>query len=309
MGRRKFTVAALAVLAALPLAGCVGDPARPTPSASSAAVVTAPARYPVGLRELRLSRGRDRPLRTVVLYPAAGAYRDPIRTDAVPAAGTFPLVLFSHGLHGSPERYLPAAASWTAAGFVVALPAYPHTRSGAPDYRREDIKNQPEDAAYVIGKVRELGGKRGDPLAGRIDGNHVAAVGHSAGGYTTTGLFTAGHDQRLRSGVVLAGWLAPGAFDGLPATMLFMQGDSDPVVPVAQGRAAYDKVPWSKSYVLLKRNFHAQYMLPGNHGYPEMSSTVTDFLRWTLTGDEAAHRRLPPSSFPVDEAGPGTMGA
>ena len=91
-------------------------------------------------------------------------------------------MLFSHGLHGSPERYAPAAASWAAAGFVVALPAYPHTSVGAGDFEREDIKNQPADAAYVITKVRDLGSKAGDPLDGRIDGDRVAAVGHSAGG-------------------------------------------------------------------------------------------------------------------------------
>jgi hypothetical protein len=85
--------------------------------------------------------------------------------------------------------------------------------------------------------------------------------------------------------------------------MLFVQGDSDPVVPIALGRAAYDEVPWPKSYVLLERNFHAQYMLPGQRGYPEMDSIVTDFLRWTLTGDEAAHRRMPPNAFPADGSG------
>ena len=239
----------------------------------------------------------------MLLYPAAGPDTEPIRADAMPAAGKFPLVLFSHGLHGTPERYVPAGASWSAAGFVVALPAYPHTAEGAGRYRREDIKNQPADAAYVIRKVRDLGKESGDPLADRIDGDHVAAIGHSAGGYTTTGLFTAGHDARIRAGVVLAGWLAPGAFDGPPATMLFMQGDSDPVVPVSEGRAAFDRVPWTKSYVLLPRNFHAQYMLPGNRGYPEMDSIVTDFLRWTLTGDEAAGQRMPPSAFPTGRAG------
>jgi hypothetical protein len=42
-------------------------------------------------------------------------------------------------------------------------------------------------------------------------------------------------------------------------------------------------------------------MLPGGREYPLMNATVVDFLRWTLTGDEAAHLRLPPSSFPAGE--------
>jgi dienelactone hydrolase len=295
MGRLHIAVAAVTIVAAS-VSACGGTPpATPPPVPASPAmrpVVPSAPRYAVGLRELQLSRGDDRPLRTVLLYPAAGTDGDPIRRNAGPAAGRFPLVLFSHGLHGSPERYTPAAASWAAAGFVVALPAYPHTSTDARDYRRKDIRHQPADAAYVIGKVRGLDKRAGDPLAGRIDGDHVAAVGHSAGGYTTTGLFTPGHDPRLRAGVVLAGWRAPKAFGGPPATMLFIHGDSDPVVPVAEGRAAYDAVPWAKSYVLLPRNHHAAYMLPGNRGFPEMESLVTDFLRWTLTGDRAAHLRF-----------------
>ena len=177
-------------------------------------------------------------------------------------------MLFSHGLHGSPERYTPAAASWAAAGFVVALPAYPAHQRGAGDFGARTSRTSPPTRAYVITKVRDLGSTAGDPLNGRIDGDRVAAIGHSAGGYTTTGLFTRGHDPRLRAGVVLAGWLAPRRLRRPARDMLFMQGDADPVVPVADGRAAFDQVPWPKSYILLPRNSHAQYMPPGNRGFP-----------------------------------------
>ena len=105
-------------------------------------------------------------------------------------------------------------------------------------------------------------------------------------------MFTKNHDPRLKAGVVLAGWMAPGAFAGPPASMLFIHGDSDPVVPVEDSRKAYEKVPWSKAYVLLPKNHHAQYMLPGNKGFPEMESLVTDFLRWNLTKDVAARDRF-----------------
>lgn len=205
--------------------------------------------------------------------------------SASSAPGRFPLVLFSHGLRGTPERYAPAAASWAAAGFVVAAPAYPHTNEHAKRYTRADLVNQPRDAAYVIKKVRRLDSTRGDPLNGHIDVDRVAAVGHSAGGYTTTGLFTGGHPKWLRAGVVIAGWLAPGAFAGPPATMLFLQGDHDTVVPLAQGQAAYDAVPWVKSSVLLPHSGHADYMVPGGRAYPEMDSLVINFLRWTLARD------------------------
>ena len=292
----------------------------------------------VGVRTLPLSRGAKRPLRTLIFYPAAPAApgrAGPKRAapgssetvsdrgsafvtntsktsvtdcgsggvelveDAVPAVGRFPLVLFSHGLRGSPERYSAAVASWAAAGFVVAAPFYPHTNVEAARFDRADIVNQPRDAAYVIKRVRRLDRVASDPLAGHIDVDRVAAVGHSAGGYTTTGLFVAKHPTWLRAGVVIAGWLAPGAFAGPPATMLFLQGDRDTVVPLAQGRHAYDAVPWRKSYVLLPDSWHADYMVPGGKAYPLMDATVTDFLRWTLADDQAARLRLPPSGSPA----------
>jgi len=309
MGRKNIIVAAVtAAMAVTAISGCGADAPDPAPAPAPAVATVAPeTRYAVGIRHLDLSRG-ERRLRTILLYPAAGTENDPVRTNAEPAGGRFPMVLFSHGLSGSPERYTPAATGWAAAGFVVALPAYPHTSAEADEYRRADIKNQPADANYVIAKVRGLGRSATDPLAGRIDGDHVAAIGHSAGGYTTAGMFSVGHDPRLRAGVVLAGWMAPGAFRGAPAKMLFIHGDSDPVVPVAVSKAAYAKVPWDKAYVLLPKNHHAAYLRPGEKGFPEVESLVIDFLRWTLNGDQAAHDRY--AAMVRSTTGtPGRMGA
>jgi dienelactone hydrolase len=279
-------------------AGACGHAPPPTPMAPrpAATIASGPRQvtYPVGLRVLHLRRGPHRPLTTLVFYPAAPfATVGPGAGVGEPAQGRFPLVLFSHGLGGSPERYAAALSGWAAAGFVVAAPTYPYTSQYTTPVRRADIVRQPDDARYVLAQVRRLATNPGDPLAGRIDVDHVAAVGHSAGGYTTAGLFTAGHDPRLRSGVIMAGWLAPGAFAGPPATMLFLQGTADPVVPRAVSRAAFDRVPWPKSYVLLRHNSHATYLRPGDIGYAVMESTVIDFLRWTLDGDAAARRRLP----------------
>ncbi|GIM92538.1 alpha/beta hydrolase [Paractinoplanes toevensis] len=220
------------------------------------------------------------------------------RAGLAPATGRFPLVLFSHGLSGSPERYAPALAAFAAAGFVVIAPTYPNTSEFAVRFRRADIVRQPADARFVLSRVLRLNYTAGDPLWHRIDAEHIAAVGHSAGGYTTTGLFTAGHDPRLRAGVVMAGWAAPGAFAGAPASMLFLQGTADPVVPMAVSRAAWKQVPWPKAYVLLRRNSHSTYLQPGDLGYPTMKSTVIDFLRWTLNGDESAAHRLPRMVYP-----------
>src|SRR5262245_16241752 len=90
----------------LPSPGADGAPtptAEPTTAPAEPPVTEAPPLVPeqaptktfaVGSRELNLSRG-NRPLRTVVWYPAAGTAGGPLATAA---AGPFPLVLFSHGL-------------------------------------------------------------------------------------------------------------------------------------------------------------------------------------------------------------------
>jgi dienelactone hydrolase len=291
MAKRWQGVSAAAIVLLLALTAC----GNATPAAAPPPVSAAPAyvTYPVALRVLQLSRGPSRPLPTLVFYPVARATTGAFSDDLAPAPGPFPLVLFSHGLSGSPERYASALEGWAAAGFVVVAPTYPFTNQYTHHFNRADIVNQPDDARYVLRAVSRLAATPGDPLDGRVDTNHIAAVGHSAGGYTTTGLFTAGHDPRLRAGVIMAGWLAPGAFAGPPATMLFLQGTADPVVPEAVSRRAFDRVPWPKSYLLLQHNSHTTYMRPGQIGYPFMESTVIDFLRWTLDNDQAAGRRLP----------------
>lgn len=327
---RTIRGAAVAVVLALAAGGCAGSPTppppRPAPTATVPSLVPQYTTYPVGLRVLHLHRGRHRPLPTLVFYPAAGSATVPAAyrgdgsklprwvveqgkprgiggrtwTARPPASGRFPLVLFSHGLSGSAERYADALATWAAAGFVVAAPTFPYTSefTGRHRFRRPDIQNQPADARYVLARVERLNRTPGDPLRHRIDTGHLAAVGHSAGGYTTTGLFTAGHDPRLRAGVIMAGWAARGAFAGPPATMLFLQGKADPIVPVARSVALWSRVPWPKSYVLMRRDSHATYLRPGDVGYPLMNNLVIDFLRWTLKGDETAHRRLPPTVYP-----------
>lgn len=277
----------------LALAACSAPPEAPAETPQNPAAST-PQTYPVGLRILHLTRGPVRPLPTLVLYPAAPwTLTGAGSTVDQPADGRFPLVVFSHGLKGSPERYQAALTGWAAAGFVVVAPTFPHTSQFTTDFRRSDIARQPDDVRYVLSEIRRLAVTPDDPLAGHIDTTRVAAIGHSAGGYTTMGLFTAGHDPSLKAGIIMAGWLPPVTFAGPPATMLFLQGTADPIVPVARSRRAFDRVPWPKAYLLLRHNSHATYLQPGQIGYALMESTVIDFLRWTLNGDRTARARLP----------------
>jgi dienelactone hydrolase len=253
--------------------------------------MTAPATvFAVGVRALQLSRGADRPLRTVVWYPVnepAGRMAD---AGAPVAPGRYPVVLFSHGLDENPESYADTTTRLAAAGFVVAAPAYPHTNAQSSPLEESDELNQPADASAVLDAVLAL--DRGtDALAGHLLATRVASVGHSLGGFTTTALFGVARDPRVIAGVVLSGGTT-GNFQGTPAPLLFVHGDDDDVVKYGTGHAAFDRDPWPKAFLTVLDGKHYDYLTPRTPAFSPVLATVTDFLRWTLYGDGAAHEAL-----------------
>ena len=244
------------------LAGCGAAHAAETPAAYATDTrAGTPSR--VLTRTLALARGADRPLPTTVWYPER-------------LTGRHPVILFSHGLGGLPRHFAPLAASWAAAGYLVAAPTYPQTNARVR-VRRADIRNQPADAAYVLDRVRELDRTPGDVLAGHVDGGRIAAVGFSAGGTTTLGLLHAGHDPALRAAVSIAGRRPVTAFGGPAVPVLFLHGDRDRVVPVRAGRAAYAAVPWPKTFEIVP-GAHGQYLHPRDRVYPQVAALILGFL-------------------------------
>ncbi|MER7331519.1 MULTISPECIES: alpha/beta hydrolase [unclassified Micromonospora] len=273
----------VAVLMTALLAGCA--PATAAPGTSAPPARPAPeTTYAVGVRTFTLDPASARPLPVTLWYPADG--------DAV-AAGRFPVVVYSHGLHSLPELHAGLTARWAAAGFVVAAPAYPHTRRGTPRFSRADVRHQPADGWRVIRHLVRLDARRGDPLAGHLDVTRFAAAGHSAGGFTTAGMFTSGRSGRLRSGIVIAGGGMAGGFAAPAAPLLFVHGTADPVVPASVGRAAYHRTTGPAAFLSLLGQGHGEYLAPGRPGFDQVLATTTDFLRWTLYGDPDAGRRLP----------------
>ncbi|MFF4877857.1 alpha/beta hydrolase family protein [Micromonospora sp. NPDC000668] len=279
----------IAVLVTALLAGCA--PATAVAGGSTAApggplsARRAPeGSYAVGVRTLTLDPRSARPLPVTIWYPAA--------LGGV-AAGRFPVVIYSHGLGSRPDLHAGLTTRWAAAGFVVAAPAFPHTRHGAAHFTRADVRNQPADGWRLIRHLLRLATDPGDPLAGHLDTARIAAAGHSAGGFTTTGMFSAGHPARLRAGIVIAGGGLPGSFAGPAAPVLFVHGTADAVVPVTVGRAAYGRTPGPAAFLSLLGQDHGAYLTPGHPGFVPVLATTTDFLRWTLYDDPAAGARLP----------------
>jgi dienelactone hydrolase len=259
---------------------------------------SAPVRaFAVGKRVLEFARGADRPLPTTVWYPAVGeAPNSPAPADdAQVATGRFPVVLFSHGLTAQPGDYEAMLARWAQAGFVVAGPTYPHTSYGATDFDSADIVNQPADASSVLDSLLALT----DPLRTIIDPDRLAAAGHSGGGITTVGLFSAHRDERLKAGVVLAGTDFQGTpFSGPSAAMLFVHGRKDDTVTYRAGQAVYAAVPWSRALLSITDGGHVTQA----GDFEATTVTSTEFLRWALYGDAAARARIPAAAQTGDIA-------
>ncbi|MER7166594.1 alpha/beta hydrolase [Micromonospora sp. NPDC000207] len=279
MGAKRLI--AVVLLSAL-VSGC--GAATVTPGDSPTPIRAPERAYAVGVRTLTLDPGSARPLPVTVWFPAEG-------TEV--ADGRFPVVLYSHGLRSLPELHAALTTRWAAAGFVVAAPTYPHTNRHAARFSREDVRHQPADGWRVIRHLVRLDARRDDPLAGHLDVRRVAAAGHSAGGFTTAGMFSAGHHPRLRSGIVIAGGARVGGFTGPDRPTLFVHGSADPIVTASVGRAAYQRVRGPSAFLSLLGQGHGEYLTPGRPGFSQVLATTTDFLRWTLYGDAAAGRRIP----------------
>jgi dienelactone hydrolase len=293
--RHALVAALIAVLGSLLLAASgSADPVDGWSGQTNAVqrISTATTQHLVGVTHFMFSRGKSRPLPTTVWYPANGTPRHGtgprVINDARPAAGRYPLIVWSHGFFSFPEQQQTITALFAANGFVVVAPLYPYTKKGTKHFNRNDVPNQSLDASFAISKMLEAG----NPLSVHIDPTRMAAAGHSGGGTTTNGLFTAHRDPRLKAAIVVSG-RPLGAYTGTPVPMLFIHGDKDPVVAYSQGRQAYGAVPWPKAFLTMLKTEHGAALGAPDRGHTQVVLTMLDFLRWALDHDTAARDRLP----------------
>ncbi|MBM2615920.1 chlorophyllase [Actinoplanes sp. LDG1-06] len=192
--------------------------------------------------------------------------------------GPYPVVLFSHGLHAQPDDYAELLAGWALAGFVVAAPRYPHTATGTSRFNAYDLVNQPEDASEVLTQIVARNTSGSGPLRGRLDTARLAAAGHSGGGITTAGLFSAHRDQRLKAGILVSGTDFLGTpFTGPPAAMLMVHGRQDTSVRYDAARTVYEAIPWSRAMLSVTEGGHQISGAP-------LTTVSAAFLRWSLYG-------------------------
>ena len=190
--------------------------------------------------------------------------------DAVQAAGTFPLVILSHGYPGNRMLMAHLGENLATKGYVVA--SIDHTDSTYADKAAfaSTLFNRPLDTSFVI-----------DALADRADTSAVAIIGYSMGGYGAlisggAGLAEAAMaedvvppqgllrrhmtpvmDARLKAIVPIGAWgRQRGAWDaaglaGLRVPVLIVAGDADDVSGYADGmRLIFDEAVGVQRHLL-----------------------------------------------------------
>ena len=108
--------------------------------------------------------------------------------DAVIGDGLHPTILWSHGRTAARSAYTLLCEALAARGFIVIAPEHPGDALGdwilgaaVDDATNES--NRVADAHFVLDAALDVAGPLA-PIAAHVDGDRVAAAGHSYGGFT-----------------------------------------------------------------------------------------------------------------------------
>jgi predicted dienelactone hydrolase len=199
----------------------------------------------------------------LVMYPSTspeqperfGPYVLGVAMNGAVEAGTFPLVVISHGSGGSHLVYRDLGAHLARSGFVVAMPEHPRNNRNNNDLANtaENLVNRPRHVRLVIDWAFSPGA-----FGARLEPDTVAVIGHSMGGYTALALaggmpmalpnetpdqkpraLAMTPDERVKALVLLAPaavwYLADGALRGVRVPILMMTAEKDELTPEGHG--------------------------------------------------------------------------
>lgn len=223
-----------------------------------------------------------------------------LRTDLyVPKRpGRFPLIIFAHGLGGSPRHFTALLGAWADHGYVVAAPQFPVTsdslgwQNGQVDYR-----SQPGDVSFLIDELLRLSAARNGVLSDRIDGEHIGLSGVSMGGFTTFGAIfnTCCHEPRIKAAIVMSGQLVdfPGSYEFTSVPVLIAYGSRDILVKPESGKAAYAQASPPKYLLEFTDGGHTEAFDNQKGPHDDIATAATkDFWDLYLKAEAPAKDRL-----------------
>lgn len=249
---------------------------------------------------------------TLVLVDRSRPTEAGVESDAAPertlettlylpdTGGPAPLIVFSHGIAGHPDKFRDLLSAWASAGYVVAAPAFPLTNDRVPGSGRNFDKafSQPADVSFVIDELLRMNDDDTSPLHRRIDAERIGAAGLSLGGGTTYAVTfsTCCRDSRIKAAQVFAGarfeLAGPMDLDG-HVPLLIAHGDQDPVLHHSMAVEAFEAADPPVWFVTLHGGLHGPPFEDDVTPHDAMvEQFTTDFWDATLGGDPTAFERF-----------------
>jgi len=220
------------------------------------------------------------PQRTITAtawYPARGTVATDAVTDARPATGRFPLVVWAHGNSARGSLPPPVVRQWATAGYVVVAPDFPVSSrvKGTLD-AIDDWAAQPGDVRFVLDQAARPGAFAG--LGRSIDARHVGLAGHSLGAMTVlAAAYGPAPDPRVDAVVSLSGIpLLPGTdVASRPTPLLLIHSDNDGTVPYAQSTAMFAAATGPHWLITVNGGGHSPFLYAPDASTATMLDTAT----------------------------------
>ncbi|MEW6271237.1 MAG: hypothetical protein AB1689_18300 [Thermodesulfobacteriota bacterium] len=273
-----------------------------------------PGPFAAGVRTLAYTKpsvetGEPRTLDTLVWYPASpGAgpldptLRAVVDAPVADAGAPFPVVVFSHGMCGSPRQSLFLTPLLASQGFVVVAPPHPGNTTAdipfclTPESLVSSFRERPHDVRFVLDQMLAASAEPGSPFFGTLDADRVGMSGHSFGGLTT--YLVEDLEPRIKVAIPMAPAILNQPSLAIPSLTLL--GQVDGVLPVAPMRTAWEASAAPKYLVEIEHAGHyafSDFCRPGSDCKPPETLTSDEahahVLRWVrpflevhLNGDQ-----------------------
>jgi dienelactone hydrolase len=220
-----------------------------------------------------------------------------VSTVRIPQAeGRFPLIVFSHGVDGHPDKFVRLLDAWAAAGYVVVAPAFPISNGNVPGEASVfDLQEQSGDVSFLIDEVLAASHVPGDPFEGVVDNERIGIGGLSLGAATTyTSAFgECCQDDRIDAVVALSGLAVPVAPDHLDLPTFVGHSDDDPLLSYESAVEMYEGFTGPAYLLTVIGGSHAlAYEDNGHPAGPVIDLTTTRFWDRYLRGDDAVPQEL-----------------
>jgi dienelactone hydrolase len=218
-------------------------------------------------------------------------------TVRIPAVeGRFPLIVFSHGHAGHPDKFVRMLDTWAAAGYVVVAPAFPLSNDHVPGEPSVfDLQEQSGDVSFLIDEVLSRSHVPDDAFEGIVDNERVGIGGLSLGAATTytTAFGECCADERVDAVVALSGLEVPVEGAGRDVPTFVGHSDDDALLPYESGVRMYESATGPAYLLTVFGGGHSlAYEDNGHPAGPVIDLATARFWDRYLRGDAEVPEQL-----------------